>query len=78
MASRRMGRARSLRAAQRDAGYATSIIPDSAALHPGYAGFYREIEAMTGQRRELRKRGRPRKQDGPSSADAAGQGDLPL
>jgi len=38
----------------------------------------REIEAMTGQRRELRKRGRPRKQDGPSSADAAGQGDLPL
>ena len=30
--------ARSLRAAQRDAGYATSIIPDSATLHPGCAG----------------------------------------
>jgi putative transposase len=40
--------------------------------------FYREIEAMTGQRRELRKRGRPRKQDEPPSADAAGQGELPL
>jgi hypothetical protein len=25
--------------------------------------FYREIEAMTGQRRELRRRGRPRKRD---------------
>jgi hypothetical protein len=35
-------------------------------------------EAMTGQRRELRKRGRPRKQDEPPSADAAGQGELPL
>ncbi|WP_296810668.1 transposase, partial [Thiocapsa sp.] len=40
--------------------------------------FYREIEAMTGQRRELRKRGRPRKQDEPLSADVAGQGELPL
>jgi putative transposase len=40
--------------------------------------FYREIEAMTGQRRELHKRGRPRKQDEPPSADAAGQGELPL
>lgn len=40
--------------------------------------FYREIEAMTGQRRELRKRGRPRKPDEPPSADAAGQGELPL
>ena len=40
--------------------------------------FYREIEAMTGQRRELRKRGRPRKQDEPRSAGAAGQGELPL
>jgi putative transposase len=40
--------------------------------------FYREIEAMTGQRRELRKRDRPRKHDEPPSADAAGQGELPL
>jgi putative transposase len=40
--------------------------------------FYREIEAMTGQRRELRKRGRPRKQHEPRSADAAEQGELPL
>ena len=40
--------------------------------------FYREIEAMTGRRRELRKRGRLRKQDTPASADAAGQGELPL
>ncbi|SDX35989.1 hypothetical protein [Thiocapsa roseopersicina] len=40
--------------------------------------FYREIEAMTGQRRQLRKRGMPRKQDEPPSADAAGQGELPL
>jgi len=28
----------------------------------GNSRFYAEIEAMTGQRRELRKRGRPRKQ----------------
>jgi putative transposase len=52
------------------------------ALNPdqpmGNDRFYREIEAMTGQRRELRKRGRPRKQDEPASADAAGQGELPL
>ena len=27
----------------------------------GYSRFYAKIEAMTGQRRELRKRGRPRK-----------------
>ena len=40
--------------------------------------FYREIEAMTGQRRELRRRGRPRKQEEPPSADDAGQGELPL
>jgi putative transposase len=40
--------------------------------------FYREIEAMTGQRRELRKRGRLRKQDEPPSAKDAGQGELPL
>lgn len=29
----------------------------------GNARFYREIEAMTGQRRALRRRGRPRKRD---------------
>jgi putative transposase len=40
--------------------------------------FYREIEAMTAQRRDLRKRGRPRTQDKPPSADAAGQGELLL
>ncbi len=40
--------------------------------------FYREIEAMTGQRRELRKRGRPRKQDDRPSGGDAGQGELPL
>jgi hypothetical protein len=33
---------------------------------------------MTGQRRELRKRGRPRKKDESPSADAAGYGELPL
>jgi putative transposase len=40
--------------------------------------FYREIEAMTGQRRELRKRGRPPKQEERPSAGEAGQGELPL
>jgi putative transposase len=40
--------------------------------------FYREIEAMTGQRRQLRKRGRPRKRGEAASADDAGQGDLSL
>jgi hypothetical protein len=40
--------------------------------------FYREIAAMTGQRRELRKRLRPRKLNEPPSADDAGQGELPL
>jgi putative transposase len=40
--------------------------------------FYREIEAMTGQRRELRKRGRPRKGDEEASAGDPGQGELPL
>jgi putative transposase len=40
--------------------------------------FYREIEAMTVQRRQLRKRGRPRKQDEQLSADDAGQGELTL
>ena len=40
--------------------------------------FYREIEAMTGQRRELRQRGRPRKRDEKASAADARQGELPL
>jgi putative transposase len=39
--------------------------------------FYREIEAMTGQRRELRRRGRPRKQGDRPFADDSGQGELP-
>jgi putative transposase len=40
--------------------------------------FYREIEAMTGQRRELRRRGRPRKQEQQPSADDSGQRTLSL
>ena len=40
--------------------------------------FYREIEAMTGQRRELRKRGRPRKRDEPRSGKDFDQAGLPL
>ena len=40
--------------------------------------FYREIEAITGQRRELRKRGRPRKQEEQESGSEPGQGELPL
>jgi len=40
--------------------------------------FYREIEAMTGQRRELRRRGRPRKQVEQPSADDSGQRELSL
>lgn len=40
--------------------------------------FYREIEAMTGQRRALRKRGRPRKRDEEASAGDSRQGELPL
>jgi putative transposase len=39
---------------------------------------YREIEAMSGQRRRLRKRGRRLKQDEQPSADGAGRGELPL
>jgi hypothetical protein len=34
--------------------------------------FYRELEGMTRQRRHLRKRGRPRKQDEQTSADDMG------
>jgi hypothetical protein len=33
---------------------------------------------MTGRRRDLRKRGRLRKQDKQASADDTGQGELPL
>lgn len=40
--------------------------------------FDQEIDAMTGQRQELRKRGRPRKQHEQPSAKDAGQGELPL
>ena len=43
----------------------------------GDARFYREIEAMTGQRWELRRRGRPRKRDDNGSARDAGGGELP-
>lgn len=40
--------------------------------------FYHQIETMTGQRRELRKRGRPKKQEEQHSADVAGQRAFPL
>jgi hypothetical protein len=40
--------------------------------------FYRKIQAMTSQRRDLRKRGRPRKQDEHPSAADVRQGELPL
>ncbi len=40
--------------------------------------FYREIEAMTGQRRELRKRGRPPKRKDDASKGEAGQSELPF
>ena len=43
----------------------------------GNARFYREIEAMTGQRRELRRRGRPRKRDAEVSAGEAELTELP-
>ena len=44
----------------------------------GNARFYREIEAMTGQRRELRKRGRPRKSEDDALGGKGEQGELPL
>jgi putative transposase len=44
----------------------------------GNGRFYREIEAKTGRRRALRKRGRPRKTDVQQSVGDAGQGKLPL
>lgn len=40
--------------------------------------FYREVEAMTGQRRELRKRGRPRKREEQQPVTDPRQSDLPL
>ena len=40
--------------------------------------FYREIEAMTGQKRALRKRGRPRKHKEEDSAETKRQTGLPL
>ncbi|MCP4307803.1 MAG: transposase [bacterium] len=40
--------------------------------------FYREIEAITGQRRELRKRGRPPKRKDDASKGEAGQSELPF
>ncbi|MEA3276811.1 MAG: transposase [Pseudomonadota bacterium] len=40
--------------------------------------FYQEIEAMTGQRRELRKRGRPRKRKDDGTARETGQAALPI
>jgi putative transposase len=44
----------------------------------GNARFYREIQAMTGQRRELRKRGRPRKSKDGALGGKGEQGDLPV
>jgi putative transposase len=44
----------------------------------GNSRFYAKVEAITGQRREPKPRGRPRKQrDEPSAADV-GQGELPI
>ena len=40
--------------------------------------FYREIEAMTGQRRELRRPGRPRKSKDGGSDGKGEQSELPL
>jgi putative transposase len=44
----------------------------------GNARFYREIQAMTGQRRELRKRGRPRKSKDDALGGKGEQGDPPF
>ena len=44
----------------------------------GNSRFYAEIEAMTGQRRALRKRGRPRKNEGKEPLPDTGQQCLPL
>lgn len=44
----------------------------------GNARFYEEIEAMTGQRRELRQRGRPRKAEAAEVVGESAQQELPL
>jgi len=44
----------------------------------GNSRFYAKIEAMTGQKRQARPRGRPRIRHDPSAADDAGQGELGL
>jgi putative transposase len=44
----------------------------------GNARFYAEIEAMTGQRRELRQRGRPRKTQASKAVGESEQHELPL
>ncbi|MCP5087565.1 MAG: transposase, partial [Rhodobacteraceae bacterium] len=44
----------------------------------GNSLFYAKVEAMTGQRREPKPRGRPRKQRDESPAQDAGQGALPI
>jgi putative transposase len=44
----------------------------------GTSRFYAKIEAMTGQRREPKPRGRPTKQQEESPANDARQGELPI
>jgi len=44
----------------------------------GNSRFYARIEAVTGQRREAKPRGRPRVQHDESQAHDAGQGELGL
>jgi putative transposase len=44
----------------------------------GNSGFYANIEAMTGRRREPRPRGRPRKQQGEWTPPDAEQRELPI
>lgn len=44
----------------------------------GNSRFYAKIEAMTGQRREARPRGRPRVRHDESGSHEAGQGELPV
>jgi putative transposase len=44
----------------------------------GNSRFYAQIEAMTGQRRELRKRGRPNKNNEKEPLQNTGQQELPL
>jgi putative transposase len=44
----------------------------------GHSRFYDKVEAMTGQRREPKPRGRPRKQPEQSPACDVEQGELPI